>query len=230
MAVAAPALGWPGAVVPGKPRSTAATRTPAARRIRARRLSYSIAVICASAVVLGTVQQIAAHGWRAFVFRAPGIGGSPDRPEAAKRPRPSPLAPAASVSTPTHTATRRHRRARHRHARTGVAESGVVPRPAPTFPRHQARGPRAIGGDDPATSQPPPRAAGPSDASAGATPPDQADPQAPVAPGPGTADPQSQPPSEQQPSRRSGPPPPRRPPRRPPPPPIPPPGNRSAIK
>jgi hypothetical protein len=38
-----------------------------------------VTAACVSAVLGAAVQQIADHGWKAFVYRAPGVGATHDR-------------------------------------------------------------------------------------------------------------------------------------------------------
>jgi hypothetical protein len=88
---------------------------PISRQARARRVMFTVAAICIAVASLATAQQVAAHGWRAFVFRAPGVGGTPPASSdvaAATTAGPTSVVPRVAPTLP---AGSRHLRPIHRH-------------------------------------------------------------------------------------------------------------------
>jgi hypothetical protein len=51
---------------------------PTKRQTRARDKAVVTVALIVSLVLGGVTEQLAEHGWRQFVTRPPGIGGSPD--------------------------------------------------------------------------------------------------------------------------------------------------------
>lgn len=128
MTTASYALGAPDGA-----RIVATHRRTISRQLRAHRLMLTVTAVCATVVVAATAQQVAAHGWRAFVFRAAGVGGSPaheDTPHSATRPAatPSPATPSATSAAPAAAAPKAT------PASTPTAAPAAAPRAAPASP------------------------------------------------------------------------------------------------
>ena len=98
MTAAAHALGVP--VPTRRPRvdTVDVCPQPITRQDRARRVMLKVAGGLLGAVVVATGQQVAAHGLRAFVFRAPGVGGTPAADAAATGARQVPVGPSNATS------------------------------------------------------------------------------------------------------------------------------------
>lgn len=172
MTASAHALGAPITLRPGKARA-ATSRKPIPRQLRACRLMLSLASVCVAAVAFGTGQQIAVHGWKTFVFRAPGVGGTPARPDphgSTALPG-APLAGPPAVPTPRHHQTpsspaRSHSGSAKPDSRSLVTQHDPVaePSPAPSqrsgaqAPRHHStRRPNPVAAGPGSRTPPPPR-------------------------------------------------------------------------
>jgi hypothetical protein len=85
MTTASHGIGFPAI---GRPRADTieVAPKPITRQDRARRVMLKGAAVIVCVVVLGAGQQLAVHGWRAFVFRAPGVGGTPAQTQAVAAP------------------------------------------------------------------------------------------------------------------------------------------------
>jgi hypothetical protein len=96
MTTASHAIGFPAI---GRPRADTieVAPKPLTRQDRARRATFKVAAGVVGAVLLATAQQVTAEGWRSFVFRAPGVGGTPARSEAVSSPV-DPVTPIARAS------------------------------------------------------------------------------------------------------------------------------------
>ncbi|HVU60662.1 MAG TPA: hypothetical protein VHD58_03290, partial [Mycobacteriales bacterium] len=84
MTAASSAIGWP--AIGRRADTVDVAPKPLTRQDRARRIMLGVATAIAVVVAFATAQQVAAHGWRAFVFRAPGVGGTPARADSAAHP------------------------------------------------------------------------------------------------------------------------------------------------
>lgn len=108
MTTASHAIGFPEI---GRPRADTieVAPKPITRQDRARRVMFKGVAVVGAAVLLGTAQQVASHGWRAFVFRAPGVGGTPARTDAAVAAPQTPAIANQGTTSGTHPARVRHR-------------------------------------------------------------------------------------------------------------------------
>ena len=153
MTTPAAAVPW-GVGVPGAGTRSATVLPPTpSRQLRARNAMLLVAAGFAAVALLGTAQQVAARGWHAFVFRPPGVGGSPPLPEHTTESATPTQQPAAVPTTPPvkrwhHIAVRwPHRHPHHLTRRFAT--------PAPTVVAPVARPTTAADVDNAPTSTPP---------------------------------------------------------------------------
>ncbi|MGN6472947.1 MAG: hypothetical protein ACTHK4_04750 [Mycobacteriales bacterium] len=163
MTVSTHAFGGTVTVLPARTRRVAVHRKPVSRQLRAQRIMLAVAATIAAVVLVGTAQQIAVHGWKAFVFRAPGVGGTPAHPAAAKPGASAvpPVAPHATATKPP--ASYSHDRAAPTAVPSPAAGGGVQQLGQPRQLRTAQRE-RSDGGEQPRRSRPrgvPPPFAGP---------------------------------------------------------------------
>ena len=115
MTAAAHALGLPVPIRRPRVDTVDVCPKPITRQDRARRVMFRVAASFLGLVIVATGQQVAARGWRAFVFRAPGVGGTPVRADVAAPTAASDLGSGVVSTTiavtlpPTLRARRHHR-------------------------------------------------------------------------------------------------------------------------
>jgi hypothetical protein len=83
-------------------------RRKSERRRRAKRTMIIVTMVCLVLGLAPTAEQLTTNGWHAFVDRAPGVGGTPSRPDTAPAPAAHvPAAPGARHINPHRLANRR---------------------------------------------------------------------------------------------------------------------------
>lgn len=165
------AIGAPVTILPARPRarSRSRARRPVTRQLRARRLLTALAGLCAVTVIAGTAQQLVAHGWRAFVFRAPGVGGTPPTRDTSGHTSPPPAArataplPTAAQPTAAHQHRQHHHLSAARHLVPSVpASASATTRQTVAVPA-ATHNPRDVRRDSAPTREHPPGAAMPTE-------------------------------------------------------------------